>query len=142
MFCNHGLEGIVIRKIAVVITILALLLVGCSNVQEDKELAQSIYSTIMDESNKEISLLSLTTFKWDKAFLFSPYSTEKEIKNQLGVSFNDPSDLEWRDDIYLLVFMNEEKVIQYVVVERQGVNLTIGDKEYLSPSEDLIMIQR
>lgn len=136
------MEGIIIKKIFVGIIILSLLIVGCSNVQENTELGESIHSTIADVSNNEISLKSLTDFDWEKAFLFRPYSTEEEIEKYLGVKFNDSSNIRMRDDIYLLVFMNEEKVVQYVEVEHQGVNLTIGEKDYLSPSDDLIIIER
>lgn len=136
------MEGIIIKKIFVGIIILSLLIVGCSNVQENTELGESIHSTIVDVSNNEISLKSLTDFEWEKAFLFTPYSSEEEIEKYLGVKFNDSSNIRMRDDIYLLVFMNEEKVVQYVEVEHQGVNLTIGEKDYLSPSDDLIIIER
>ncbi|MEN2467825.1 hypothetical protein [Ornithinibacillus sp. FSL M8-0202] len=136
------MERIIIKKIFVGIIILSLLIVGCSNVQENTELGESIHSTIVDVSNNEISLKSLTDFEWEKAFLFTPYSSEEEIEKYLGVKFNDSSNIRMRDDIYLLVFMNEEKVVQYVEVEHQGVNLTIGEKDYLSPSDDLIIIER
>ncbi len=136
------MERIIIKKIFVGIIILSLLIVGCSNVQENTELGESIHSTIVDVSNNEISLKSLTDFEWEKAFLFTPYSSEEEIEKYLGVKFNDSSNIRMRDDLYLLVFMNEEKVVQYVEVEHQGVNLTIGETDYLSPSDDLIIIER
>jgi hypothetical protein len=84
----------------------------------------------------------LANIDWEKAFLFTPYSTQEAIEEQLGVHFQDPSDIAWRDDIYLLVFMNNEKVIQYVEIDRLGADFSIGEKKYLTPSDDLIMIER
>jgi hypothetical protein len=38
----------------------------------------------------------------------------------------------WKDD----------KVVQYVEMERQGADFTLGEKEYLTPSDDVIIIER
>ncbi|MDF1999066.1 hypothetical protein [Peribacillus frigoritolerans] len=84
----------------------------------------------------------MTTFDWEKAFIFTPYSTQEGIEEQLGVNFNDPSDIDWRDDIYLLVYLNDDKVVQYIEVDRQGADFTIGEKKHLTPSDDLITIER
>jgi uncharacterized protein YxeA len=129
------------KKVVVVFILLLMLLVGC-NVQHNTDLGKSIYSIVADKNNSEISLKSLTSFDWEKAFLFTPYSTQEVLEEQLGVDFNDPSDIDLRDDIYLLVFMNNEKVVQYVEVERQGADFTIEGKKNLTPSDDLIMIER
>lgn len=114
----------------------------CSNVQHNTNLGKSIYSIVEDKNNTEMSLNSLMSFDWEKALLFTPYNTEGAIEEQLGVNFNDPSYIDYRDDIYLLVFMNDEKVVQYVEVERQGSDFTTGEKKYLTPYDDLIIIER
>ncbi|WP_036688762.1 hypothetical protein [Paucisalibacillus globulus] len=122
--------------------VLILLLAGCSNVQHNTDLEISILSLVENNSNNDISLNQMTSFDWEKAFLFTPYSTQKEIEKQLGVNFNDPSNINMRDDIYLLVFMNDDKVVQYVEVERHGADFTIEGNEYLTPAEDRIIIDR
>ncbi len=83
----------------------------------------------------------MTTFDWDKAYLFTPYSTQESITEQLGVDFKDPSDIDWRDDIYLLVFLDSDQVIQYAELERQGADFSIGEKQYLTPTDDIINIK-
>ncbi|WP_148361125.1 hypothetical protein [Bacillus timonensis] len=60
----------------------------------------------------------------------------------MGIDFKDPSNIDFRDDIYLMVFVNDDQVIQYVEVERQGADFTIGEKKYLTPSDDVIQINR
>ncbi|KRG07992.1 hypothetical protein [Lederbergia galactosidilytica] len=122
---------------------LFLLLAGCSlsNVQHNEELEDAIYLIVSDENNDKLSLNSMTTFDWDKAYLFTPYSTQESITEQLGVDFKDPSDIDWRDDIYLLVFLDSDQVIQYAELERQGADFSIGEKQYLTPTDDIINIK-
>lgn len=118
------------------------LLTGCAIPERNVELEKSISSITEDKNNSEIILTTLTSFDWQKAFLFTPYSTQEGIEEQLGFKFNDPSDIDYRDDIYLLVFINDDKVVQYVEVERHGADFTIGEKEYLTPLNDVISIYR
>lgn len=73
------------KKITVLILLL-LVLVGCN--QRNADLEDSIHSIVKDENKSEIKIQSLTNEDWDKAFLFTPYSTEKGIEEQLGTKFN------------------------------------------------------
>ncbi|MCM3005555.1 hypothetical protein [Priestia koreensis] len=129
------------KKISLFI-LLFLLLAGCSSIQHNTDLEKSINSVVRDKSESEINLKKLTTFEWDKAYLITPYSTQKGIEKQLGIDFKDPSNIRMRDDIYLLVFLNKEKVVQYVQMERQGADFLIGERAFLTPSEDAVTIQR
>jgi hypothetical protein len=132
-----------LRKV-IVFVLLLFLLGGCgeSSVQHNTDLEDSIYSIVEDKNKSEIRLKSLTTFDWDKAFLFAPYSTRETMVDQLGTDFEDPSNINTRDDIYLLVFVNGDKVIQYVEIERQGSDFSVGEEGHLTPSEDAISIKR
>lgn len=84
----------------------------------------------------------MANFDWDKAYLFTPYSTQEGINEQFRVEFKDTSNIDHRDDIYLLVFLNSDKVVQFVEINRQQSDFSIGKKEYLTPSNALINIQR
>ncbi len=144
LFGNSGClqrEGILLKRAAAFLLIL-LLLAGCSGVQHNTDLEKSISDIVKDKDSSEIPLDSLADFDWEKAFLFTPYSPQEHIEEQLGVSFNDPSSFDFRDDIYLLVFMNEDEVVHYAEVKRQGADFTIGEGEYLTPAEDVITIER
>lgn len=131
-------------KKVIVRILLIFLLVGCSpnNVQHKTDIEDSIYSFVADKNNSEISIKSLTTFDWDKAILFPPYSTQEGIEEQLCTDFEAPINFNMRDDIYLLVFLNGDKVVQYVKIERQGSDFSIGEKGHLTPSDDVISIGR
>jgi len=97
---------------------------------------------VKDQENEVIKVKSLADFKWDKAYLFEPYTPEEHIEKQLGVEFEDPSNISSRDDIYLMVFLKEGKVVQYAELNRQRTSFSIGEKDYLSPSEDVLKIER
>lgn len=127
------------KKLTVLILLL-LLLAGCN--QRNVVLEDSINAIVKDESKSEIKIQSLTNIDWDKAFLFTPYSTEESIKEQMGIKFKDKSNIDFRDDIYLLVFLYEDKVVQYVEIKRQGSDFSTGEKNYLTPTDDVISIER
>lgn len=97
---------------------------------------------VSDNSTSAHYIDSFVDFKWDKAFLVQPYTTQTDLEKQLGVKFTDPSNIGTRDDIYLLIFVNENKVVQYAEIERLKTTFSLGDKEYLEPSNDIIYIER
>lgn len=111
-------------------------------VERNKDLENSISSIVEDKNNSVLDIKTLTTFDWDKAFLFTPYSSQEWIEEEIGTNFEDPSNLSMRDDIYLLVFLQGDKVVQYVEMDRQGADFSIEEKGYLTPSEDVINIKR
>ena len=117
---------------------------GCSqsNVQQNTELEESLHSILEDKSITEININSLTNFDWNKAFLFAPYTTQEGIEEQLGIDFKDPSKIDIRDDIYLLVFLNDKREVHYAEINRHQSDYSIEEKEYLTPSNASINIDR
>ncbi|MBD8036914.1 hypothetical protein H9635_09170 [Solibacillus sp. A46] len=135
-----------IKQMGVVLFSL-LLLMGCNDSSEKRntELEEKLNSSIImvsDNSTSAHYIDSFVDFKWDKAFLVQPYTTQTDLEKQLGVKFTDPSNIGTRDDIYLLIFVNENKVVQYAEIERLKTTFSLGDKEYLEPSNDIIYIER
>ncbi|UOE95023.1 hypothetical protein [Alkalihalobacillus sp. LMS39] len=128
------------KKFYLFMFLILLVITGCS--QQNKALENSIYSIVEDQNNEEIQVQSLTDFEWDKAFLFEPYTSNDVIIKTLGVDFKDPSNIEMREDIYLLVFLHENNVVHYVEINRQQNSFSLGEKEYITPNEDLIFIDR
>ena len=119
-----------------------ILLTGCSNAQRNTALEEAAYSVIEDKDNKEFSLSELTAFDWDEAHLFSPYISRSDMEEQLGVKYRDKSNIVMRDDIFLLVFIKDDKVVHYAEIEHQGSVLSTGEEDYLTPSHDVIYIER
>ncbi|MBH0168815.1 hypothetical protein [Fictibacillus sp. 18YEL24] len=131
------------RRNTITILILTfLLLTGCSRVTHNTDLEKSIQSIVKDKNKVEINIKSLTNFEWDKGYLFPPYTAEESMEKQMGVNFKDRSNIYSRDDIYLLVFLNNDEVVQYVEINRYQSDFSIGDNEYISPSSSSIKIKR
>ena len=128
------------KKLTVVIFTLALL-ASCNQNRIDRntELEESIHSLVEEQKVSEIKINSLTNFDWDQAFLFLPYTTEESIEEQLGVEFEDPSQIDSRDDIYLLVFMNDQQVVQYAEIDRLKSDFSVKTK--LTPFNDSMNIE-
>ncbi|MBP3951098.1 hypothetical protein [Bacillus suaedae] len=129
------------KRILLICIVFFTFLVGCNqnNVQRNTDLEESIYSVVEDKNNSEINLKTYTKFNWDRAVLFRPYTMEDDINKKLGVDFKDPSGIGSRDDIYLLVFLYEKKVVQYAEIERQRGDFSLTE---LTPSNDAIKIIR
>ncbi|WP_260858201.1 hypothetical protein [Fictibacillus phosphorivorans] len=119
-----------------------LLLTGCRRVTHNTDLEKSIRSIVKDKNKVEINIKSLTNFDWDKGYLFPPYTAEESMEKQMGVNFKDRSNIYSRDDIYLLVFLNNDEVVQYVEINRYQSDFSIGDNQYISPSSSSIKIKR
>ncbi|KGR85537.1 hypothetical protein [Lysinibacillus odysseyi] len=124
-----------------------LLLSGCngSDIKRSTELEKEFHSainTVSDNRDSEVYIKTLANFKWDKAFLINPYTSQEEIEKQISVTFKDPSNINSRDDIYLLIFLHQGKVIQYAEIDRLKSSLSLGEKAYLTPSDDVIYIER
>lgn len=112
-----------------------ILLVGCNvtKVNLNTKLEKSIQSGEKKE-NIKIDLHSLTDFDWDKAYIFYPYTDQETIDKQLGVHFKDPSNMKMRDDIFLLVFIQNNKVVHYAEIKSQYGSISMGKREYLTPN--------
>ncbi|MCO7125335.1 hypothetical protein NIE88_06090 [Sporolactobacillus shoreicorticis] len=134
------------KWIAVCALILQLmLLTACSGAQHNTELEKKVSSLV--EHKKSIDINSYTTFKWDRAYLFGPYTSQEYINKELGFKFKDPSDLAFQDDVYLLVFVKDKQVIQFIELPcfkpKKSYNYSISYAYgimYLTPDRDKIYV--
>jgi len=108
-------------------------------VPRNKNLEQSIEAAMKnkakDEDRIEVDIVSLTNFDWDQAFLFTPYTPQESIDEQLKIHFKDPSNIDTRDDIYLMIFMKDDKVVQYAEINKEEAYLSMGEEGYLTPTK-------
>ncbi|WGG44518.1 hypothetical protein [Rossellomorea sp. DA94] len=123
---------------------LALVITGCSinDVERNETFENDLSSTVKNQQNKEIEIHSIADFKWDKAYLFPPYTPQMSIERKLGIEYDDPSNISNRDEIYLFVFLHEGRVVQYAEIKRHKADFTMDGKEYLTPSEDVLKVER
>src|SRR5699024_8878670 len=116
-----------------------LLLIACS-AEQNTELEESINSVIEDENNQEININTLTTFEWDEAHLFAPYATKSGMEERLGFN-RDKSYIGMRDDVFLLVFVKDDKSIEYADIKHQRSILSTGEEIYHTQSTDVLYLQ-
>ncbi|MEH7098427.1 hypothetical protein [Neobacillus vireti] len=132
------------KKIVFLICFALIFLASCSQAAgiHNKGLEKSIRSSLEKKSVTEIDIKSFTDFDWDKAYLITPYTDRETIKKYLGIKFRDPTNIANRDDIYLLVFLAKNKVVQYVKIPTKYGSLMHENKDGLTPSNAIIKIQK
>lgn len=136
--------GFALKKIIFTLFPLISIIILVSMIQHkilhNTKLEESIHSIVKEEKKDVIDINSLTEFTWDKAFIFYPYTQQETINEQLGVYFRDRSNIDRRDDIYLVVFLNDGKVVHYAEIKRQSE--FYWPQPYLTPTNGLIKIVR
>lgn len=119
--------------------VFVVLLAGCSN--HNKELEESISTAIQQNNTEEIDLNAFTDFTWNKAFIITPYTSQKSINEQLGFKFKDSSNIASRDDINLILFVENGKVIHFVKIPRYA-DLIADNDDGLTPLNSMIKIKK
>lgn len=132
-----------ILKRIVLMFFFLIILASCSQSTgiHNKELEKSISSAMEKEGVEKIDVNSLTDFNWEKAYIFTPYTTQETISEQLGVNYKDPSNLYYRDDINLIVFLDNNKVVQYVEITRKFGDLLIETDDGFTPLDATLKIK-
>ena len=128
----------------IVLILSLLLLVGCnqSQAQYNEELEQAIFSLAEGQDKGEFHLEPLTDFNWDRAELFGPYTPREVIEESLGVHYRQTGGIESSEHFFLLVFLNDDKAVQYTFLYRQGGIDFTSEKGNITPSNDLIKLER
>lgn len=132
------MRGVQVKKNVWLVVLTMLLVSGC--VQQNKTVESKFDERLTEGNPTEMNISELTDFTWDKAFLFDPYTPEESMNDRLGVNYKDKSNISIRDDIFLLVFMADGKIVQYAELARAKNNYSIGMKKYLTPSNDQLLI--
>jgi len=142
IFSEYSRGGI-LEKFTFMICFLLIFLTSCSQEvgMHNKGLEKSISSALEEKNVKEIDINSLTEFDWDEAYLIPPYTDQQTINKQLGVKFKDPTNIDYRDDIYLLVFLYKNKVVQYVEIPTKYGQLNDKSNDVFTPSNAIIKIE-
>ena len=70
---------------------------------------------------KTISISTITPFEWEKLYLFAPYTPKQHVVEITGLvdSANIKTAIESDDTIVLFVFVNENKIVQYMDFHRE-----------------------
>lgn len=79
-----------------------------------------------------VDLAKVTTFAWEKLYIFRPYRSSEEIDRILGTFWLESRFLtiSSNDGVTLLVFMRNGSVVQYVELSRGAADLAFADNMY------------
>ncbi|MFP7254627.1 hypothetical protein SFC02_10005 [Terribacillus goriensis] len=138
------------KKIKILLVIICLVAItGISvyiflpflSVHHDKTLEKNLNYKLKEEGTNSLDLGDYIEYDWKKAYIFTPYTTEVDMKKILGLTFHDPVNMSIRDDIELLVVIKEDDTFEYMSVDlRYGYLQQNG--EYITPKNDVIEITR
>ena len=86
---------------------------GCSGPDRD---VQRRIAEACQSSAGELSVGAIADAPWDRMFVFPPYSTEEDVRAQLGSGASRVArvGIERRDDITLLVFVDQGAIRSFV----------------------------
>ncbi|WP_078554078.1 hypothetical protein [Bacillus alkalicellulosilyticus] len=127
------------KKLSIV---LALLIFSGCGVIENKTLQQQVNEKIADKETEEIILSQITDFSWDEAFIFAPYTSEDYMKKRIGSDYKDKTNISYRDDINILVFVHDGKVVQYAEIERTNGDFLVSNGKRITPDHSSIQVKR
>lgn len=80
----------------------------------DHELAEKIAVAAQADDPTVVNLPSLTTFVWDRLYVFPPYTDASHVEKELGVSWSESRRIEMLDSFTLLVFVDRGRVVRFV----------------------------
>jgi len=80
-----------------------------------QEIEEKVTVIINDDVN-EIDIKKVTPFKWNKLYVFKPYTSIDSIDDSLGFIWKDAEKtfINQEGDFHLLVFTENDKVINYI----------------------------
>ncbi|MFD2611477.1 hypothetical protein [Paenibacillus gansuensis] len=106
---------------------------------EKQTLQQNLVKVIESkQSSKEVVAIDfnqITSFSWDKLYIFTPYTSEAVINKQLGFRWSKAGILKYSDSFDLIVFVKGEKVVQYVKLPRTNGQFIVDNKNEFAPDE-------
>lgn len=100
-----------------------ILLASCSSnsqVENDTDLINKIFSAVKAHNTQDVSLKTVTNFKWDKVCIFPPYTPIDSINAALGFNWelSGKTNIQHDDVSCLIVFAEGRTVVKYLLYPR------------------------
>lgn len=90
----------------------------------DQDLADRISSAAQTGDVSVVNVPVAAPFAWDRLFVFPPYASSAAVAKELGSPWSGSGRIEKRDDIVLLVFVDQGRVVRFVEQPRGGGDLS------------------
>jgi hypothetical protein len=97
----------------------ALGAVACST-DGDAQVSAAIAGRFRQGQGTTLTMSELAPFEWSRLYVFPPYTTPEQIDRELGFACASwqRADIEHRDDVYLLIFVDGPRVTRHVAHNR------------------------
>lgn len=116
---------------------------GCGGPQKDFErtFERAVHFAVLT-NGATIQLSSLTTFPWDKVFIFHPYITPEAIDKELGFKWSNAAkgELEYSDAFELLVFVRDGRVVKSARIHRKIGDWMLDNRNGFRPGEAAFVV--
>jgi hypothetical protein len=85
----------------------------------------------------EIDISLLTTFTWDRLYVFGPYTELSKLDSMFGISWRDKchTTIESQDGVALLVFVSENRVVVCTDYYRYGSSNNVDGHDFVDLQE-------
>lgn len=144
-----AIKKILFRGLLIIGILLGIFLWDRSPKVQREQFAQLLVTAITQnwetEEDVVIQLGALTPFGWERVYIFPPYATAEQIRGSLGFDWPKAMriGIERRDDINLLVFVRDKKVVQYVAFPRvHGDFSELATPSGFSPGEAVFIVEK
>lgn len=112
-----------------------------NKIKEDVALKNAIIEII--EKSNEIDFSKITDFEWDKMYIFTPYSSPKDILNEEGISTrNSQFNIEYLDTINMIGFIKSDKLVAFVDLPINYMEAGLTNSIVLSKEETKFKISK
>lgn len=106
-------------------TVACLIALGCSRTKGDEELGRAIVARAQ-EGGGDVTIAdvpAVTPFAWERVHIFSPNTPADKVREELGLDWPEAGRIAKHDDLVLLVFLDQGKVVRFVDLPRGAVDL-------------------
>lgn len=120
---NNKTKKHIIIIILIMISICIGVLFKSSRIlKEDVKFKNQILEFI--NKSDSIDFNTITNFKWDNIYVFTPYSDPKDILKKDEIkSYNLDFNVKYLDSIYMMAFINENKIISFIELPKVCVDI-------------------
>jgi hypothetical protein len=105
-------------------TVACLIALGCSRTKGDEELGRAIVARAQ-EGGGDVTVAdvpAVTQFSWERVHIFPPNTPADKVREELGFSWDEAGRIA-KQDVVLLVFLDQGKVVRFVDLPRDAVDL-------------------
>jgi hypothetical protein len=122
------------KNILLYLCICIIVFIGCQ--EYESPVSSAIAKNVSRGEGTIINLSELTSFKWDRLYIFGPYESRDTIQKSIGQQFLKTDELSMgvSEGDTLLVFMKDNKVVHYFRQPRgKGDFSGLGNHHWFTP---------